>query len=216
MSTDTINASKHRRPRWLKPFLMILIVLGCLAFLVNRETETPLQTVSTPHAAVATEDTQPQPIETQVAAISDPLAEIRPQLQRITDQQTTLQKQQSIQLRQVEQQQQQINQFETLLSDMMIQLTTHHNQLQALQTARKATVVQRTRQRKKTPEPTMTLASIDQWGDSHMAVLQVGEQLVSLRLGDHHRGWQLTNIDLGEQQVELMNARKQHRILSRR
>jgi septal ring factor EnvC (AmiA/AmiB activator) len=216
MNADTINDSKHMRPRWLKPFLIILIVLGCLAFLVNRETETPLQTVSTTHTVVATEDTQPQPIETQVAEISDPLAEMRPQLQRITDQQTTLQKQHSAHLSQVEQQQQQINQLETVLADLMIQLTAHHNQLQSLQTARKATVVQRSRQRKKKPEPTMTLASIDQWGDAHTAVLQVGEQLVSLRLGDRHRGWQLTNIDLGEQQVELMNARKQHRILDRR
>ncbi len=49
----------------------------------------------------------------------------------------------------------------------------------------------------------VTLASIDQWGESLIAVLQNQTRLMTLKAGDHYQNWQLVNIDPEQQTVTL-------------
>ncbi len=63
------------------------------------------------------------------------------------------------------------------------------------------------------PKARITLASIDQWGDESVAVLQDQTSLVSLRTGDQYQNWEMTNIDVDQQTVTLVKPNQKQLIL---
>jgi|GEM_PF-6894236 len=208
MKAIRINQFGQPLPVWVKPILLLFAVLTCLAIVLIGCSPVDLPTDTATTEPVVMDVDQPQAVDTLVAAISDPLADIRPQLQTLKQQQATLQTHQAEQNTVVEQQQLQISALQDNVTQLAVQLEDQHGQLQQRLKSKKRNPVRRAQPHKKAPR--LSLASIDQWGESHTAVLQDGQQLITLRTGEQHQGWQLTSIDSNQQQVELINARHQH------
>ncbi|MEE9413522.1 MAG: hypothetical protein V3V22_10780 [Methylococcales bacterium] len=212
MKPIKINQFEQPVPLWVKPIMMLYAVLACLAiFLIGcSPVDLPADTATT--EPVAMDVDQPLPVDTLITEVSDPLADIRPQLQTLTQQQATLQTEQAELSTAAEQQQVQISALQDSVTQLAVQLQDHHLQLQQRLRSKKPNTVRRTQPRKKTP--TLSLASIDQWGDDYTAVLYHQQQLVTLRQGDRYQDWQLTEIDPAQQQIELINVHKQHLTLT--
>ena len=208
MKSIKINQLEQSLPLWVKPILLLFALLACFGILLIGCSPVDLPTDTTTIEPAVMDVDQPQAVDTQIAAISDPLADIRPQLQTLKQQQATLQTHQVEQNTVVEQQQMQISALQDSVTQLAVQLQDQHRQLQQRLKPKKRNPVRRAQPHKKTP--TLSLASIDQWGESHTAVLQDGLQLMTLRTGEQHQGWQLTSIDSNQQQVELINAHHQH------
>jgi hypothetical protein len=207
MKPIKINQFEQPVPLWVKPILLFTILACFTIFLIGcSPVDLPTDTATT--EPVVLDADQPQPVDTLITEVSDPLADIRPQLQTLTQQQASLQTDQAELSTVVEQQQIQISALQDSVTQFAVQLQDHHLQLQQRLQSKKPNAVRRRQPRKKAP--TLSLASIDRWGESHTAVIQDGQQLITLRQGEHHRGWQLTTIDSNQQQVELINARHQH------
>jgi hypothetical protein len=212
MKPIKINQFEQPLPLWVKPILFLLAVLACLAifFIGCSPVDLPTETATT--EPVEMDIDQPQQVDTPISAVKDPLADIRPQLQALTQQQATLQTDQAELSVVAEQQQVQISVLQDKVTQLAVQLQDQSLQLQQRLQPKKPDAVRRTQLHKK--PPTLSLASIDRWGESHTAVIQDGQQLITLRTGEHHQGWQLTTIDSNQQQVELINARHQHLTLN--
>ncbi len=212
MKPIRINQFEQPLPLWVKPILFLLAVLACLAifFIGCSPVDLPTDTVAI--EPVVMDADQLQAVDTLIAEVSDPLADIRPQLQTLAQQQATLQTHQAEQNTVVEHQQVQISALQDSVMLLAVQLQDQSLKLTQRLQSKKPNTVRRKQPHKKTP--TLSLASIDRWGESHTAVIQDGQQLITLRTGEHHQGWQLTTIDSNQQQVELINARHQHLTLN--
>ncbi len=208
MKPIKINRFEQPLPLWVKPILFLLAVLACLAVFLIGCSPVDLPTDTATIEPVVMDAGQPQAVDTSITEVSDPLVDIRPQLQTLTQQQATLQTDQAELSTVAEQQQIQISALQDKVTQLAVQLQDQSLQLQQRMQSKKPKVVRRTHLHKKTPS--LSLASIDRWGESHTAVIQDGQQLITLRAGEQHQGWQLTTIDLNQQQVELINARHQH------
>jgi hypothetical protein len=207
MKPIRINQFEQPVPLWVKPILLLFAMLVCFAILLSGCSPVDLPTETAATEPVVLDADQPQPVDTLITEVSDPLADIRPQLQTLTQQQATLQTDQAEQNTIVEQQQVQISALQDSVTQFAVQLQDHHLKLQQRLQAKKPNAVRRIQPRKKAP--TLSLASIDQWGDHYTAVLNHQQQLVTLRRGDRYQDWQLTEINPAQQQIELINARKQ-------
>ncbi len=212
MKPIKINQFEQPVPLGVKPILLLFAVLACFAiFLIGcSPVDLPTETATTEPLAMDVD--QPQAVDTLITEVSDPLANIRPQLQTLTQQQATLQADQAELSTVAEQQQVQISALQDSVTQLAVQLQDQLLQLQQRLQSKKPNAVRRTQLRKKAP--TLSLASIDQWGDHYTAVLNHQQQLVTLRRGDRYQDWQLTEIDPAQQQIELINARKQHLTLT--
>ncbi len=228
MSAINLHALRQTRLRWVIPIGIVIVTLIGVSIVFNRNTPSARKTKNTidtqPFAeTVRNQQTtegvaQQKRLQLQPIAMSDPLAEIRPQLEALTKQQQSVHQRQRALSNQVQQHQVQIKEVQVGLAGINQQLTTQHDQLQQLQVARKKKVIRKTKstKRHKPAVPQLILASIDQWGDTQTVVLEDAGQLVTLRNGERHRGWQVTHIDLDGQHVQLMSAQKQQLSLSLR
>ncbi len=219
MNITQSQESKKPLPSMGKGIIIALIVLaiGAVVFLIKGNTPSQQQALSVMEDTRHHDAAPPlQPTNTLPVDQIEQQPDILPQLLSLTEKQVALREQQTVQQNRFQQLQEQIHQLKETIAGLTVQLTTQQSQLQLIQTARKKIVAKRPKRRLKSRLPTLTLASIDQWGESQTAVIQDGLQLITLRKGDQHRGWQLTTINSNEQQVELINARQQQLQLSLR
>ncbi len=212
MNPIKINQIEQPLPLWVKPVLFLFAVLTCLAVLLIGCSPVDLPSDTATTEPVEMDVDQPQAVDSLITEVSDPLADIRPQLQTLTQQQATLQTDQAELSTVAEQQQVLISAMQDSITQLALQLQDHHLQLQQRLQSKKPNAVRRKQPRKKAP--TLSLASIDRWGDHYTAVLNHQQQLVTLRQGDRYQDWQLTEINPAQQQIELINARKQHLTLT--
>ena len=212
MKPIKINQFEQPVLLWVKPIPLSFATLACLAIFLIGCSPVELPTHSAATEPVKMDVDQQQAVNTQITEVSDLLADISPQLQTLTQQQATLQTDQAELSTVAEQQQVQISALQDSVTQLALQLQDHHLQLQQGFQSKKPKAVRRTQPRKMAP--TLSLASIDRWGDHYTAVLYHQQQLVTLRQGDRYQDWQLSEIDPAQQQIELINARKQHLTLT--
>ncbi len=201
---------KLNRPVPIPMIIIPLIIISSVIYAFNYEpTAIPDDRIAkTDSAETNALSALSQPVEV------DPLDEIRPKLQELNQQQTALKDQLSKHNVALEQIKLQVTDLQNGFSETTKQIQAQSSRILEQIKRKKPRIVKRRKPRQTRPQ--WVLASIDQWGESQTAVIQDGLQLITLRKGEHHRGWQLSTINSSEQQVELINAGQQPLKLSLR
>lgn len=189
--------------------VVVFAALGFMIYVLWSSTGQSVQ-LSESSGPEATQIQNKQTITTQLTDLNAQIEWIRTALQHQTEQ--------------ITQHQTHLKQYQQTLIERLTEQDVHIDQLGAmvakLKTKRQVKLKQNEKRQphkirdiKRQPKVRVTLASIDQWGDESVAVLQDQTRLVSLRTGDQYQNWEMTNIDVDQQTVTLVKPNQKQLIL---